>query len=215
MILTLEGLKGSGKTLVEKLISEKFEPSKFPKFTKSSIHTISPVKFVEDFKHTNKWKFTNIESSLGLSYYTSFFSDLERINRDQLTIVNRGILSLAYSGYYGYINNNEKITFGDYLELADDIYKIALHTYLPYEEDTTFIILECNKNLLSERLKSREKRIHSDIFFLEHLNTYLSLKERYEKITEKTLKKSRFHRFRNETSEDLGRIVNQLSKILS
>ena len=124
-------------------------------------------------------------------------------------------MSLPYSGYYGYVNSSETVPFDEYLDIVRELHNLALDRYRKkYEEDSLFITLECDRDELLRRIKSREYKIPSDIFFIEHYDTYVKLKYIFEKETKKQFPKSKFYTFRNENEGDLEGIIEVIGQNL-
>lgn len=205
IILTLEGLKGSGKSSIIKKVSGMGKI--MPKFSKG----ITPYpNFLENFKQDYKKEFNNIDSSLGLQFYANFFNNLVFVEWN--IICDRGLLSLPYFGYYGYINNQESIPLKEYWQICEELFREAIRHYKPWADISTFIILECTPDILIERINKRNL-IASDIFFLKNIDYYLKSKEKYESIAKKILT-SNFINLRNETNEDLESIIIKFEDIV-
>ncbi|MEK6861251.1 MAG: hypothetical protein AABY07_04725 [Nanoarchaeota archaeon] len=214
-IITIEGLKGSGKSLICERLLEKYNFTFIEKFTKIRTELVRPVDFVEDIRRKYNNKFNNIQSSLGLFFYSAFFNRLENLGDVSNYLLNRGMLSLPYFGYYGYVNSSEMIPFDEYLDVVRELHNLALDRYRKkYEENSLFINLECNKGELFRRIKLREYKIPSDTFFIEHYDTYVKLNDMFEKETKQSLSRSKFLIFRNEDVKDLEQIIRITGKNL-
>ena len=188
MIVSVEGLKGSGKsTLVQKL----HEEHGFPvarKYTKDASPPSPFPLFIEEFKEKYGNSFKNITSSLGLRYYANFFGELERqesaSGASRNSIFDRGIVSLGYSGYYGYVNNKETLPLPEYEALLFELHREALGQYSLHVkrtgQHTLFVMVDCVKDVVEQRIRARLYAIPSDTFLLEHYNQYVRLAEGLE-----------------------------------
>ena len=164
-IITLEGLKGCGKSTLLEIILRRNNIEKFEKFTKGCE---KQQDFLIDFSKRYSKFFTNMDSSLALKYYANFFSRLKRI-REEKVIIDRGILSLPYFGFYGYANSEEKLKFCDYEQVVIELYEAALNEYKRFEDFSSFFIIECGRDEIKKRLLTRRKLIPSESFFIENL----------------------------------------------
>ncbi len=207
-IITLEGLKGTGKsTLVEHL---KKNTSFFfaPKISKEK--AVLP-NFLLPFKEKYSY-FNRVESSLGLKYYAGFFNILSTYSQRPL-FLERGLLSLPFYAYYGYYYNSESIPLNHYDLIATEVFQTALNEYKKYNHESTFFILEVEPSIIKKRMEDRVDKIHSDTFFLDYFALCLNIKKRFENFTQKSLSSSKFIHLKNETPEDLNRnldiIINE------
>src|SRR3989344_1842202 len=184
--ITIEGLKGTGKSTI--------------------------IKSLSSFYHVNLLqKFKNIESTLAVNYYSNFFNNLELATNLNLTapriiLLNRGLLSLPYFGYYGYSHNSEDLKFREYLKIASELYDLAICKYNTFGLESDFIILECCQETIKKRLEKREVKIVSDTFFLKNIEVYSNMKKYFEEQAIKKIKNTRFFYRNNETIQDLVNI---------
>ncbi len=205
-ILTVEGLKGTGKSLVIKEILREHHILPLQKFTKGQ-NTIAD--FLIPFRDKYLPLFKNIDSSLALHFYSAFFHNLENTHENDI-LLNRGLLSLPSFGYYGYIHCHETMPFKKYQQIVLELYDLALFRYKPFESQSAFFILECNEEEIKKRLANREIKIPSDLFFLEHFSLYTRFKEEFEKRAKKTLTQSYFFNLKNENEKDLVTLLKKI-----
>ncbi|MBS3152252.1 hypothetical protein J4230_02475 [Candidatus Woesearchaeota archaeon] len=193
-IITIEGLKGTGKSFICNNISKNYSVKIAGKFSKGK--AVFP-DFILEFKEKYNNLFNDIDSSLGLGFYANFFHELESQN-EKFILFNRGLLSLPYFGYYGYFHNKEKIDFCTYEKILMELYELVLEKYKKFESSSIFIIIECSDDTIKTRLAKREIAIPSDIFFLDNLDLYKMAKIKFEDKAMKILTNSIFIYLQNE-----------------
>lgn len=208
-IITIEGLKGSGKTTLVKKLSEDHKIEKLEKFSKGKS---SLPNFLQEFREEHSGLFKDIDLSLGLVYYANFFNNL-RASKQNIVILDRGLLSLPYFGYYGYLQSDENLSFSRYEQTIAKLYNLVLERYKVFEKDSFFFILECSIAKTKRRLVERRKLVHSELLFLKNLEVYFYLKERFETQAKEKLK-SYFLNVRNENKDDLIQNVATIEKML-
>jgi len=202
-IIIVEGLKGSGKSTLADMISSRFNMHLLKKFTKGDTGTAG---FLSELREHYQDDFINLDYSLGVKFYSNFFNRLDASNGD--VVCDRGLLSLPYFGYYGYYLFNESISLKRYNFVVDELYGIALQEYdRLFAGKTLFLNIECGTDEIKRRLTMRTRKLPSDKFFLENLDMYINLKERFDKMAMNYLK-SRFLPFRNDYLWDLDFIID-------
>src|SRR3989338_2369314 len=203
-VLSIEGIKGTGKSTIVTKIQENYFIRKIEKFTKG-INNLP--YFLTVFREEHKDYFYNADSSLALGFYANFFNRLAEIRESEIVIFERGLLSFPCSGLYGYYISQKKISFDQYCNVALSLYNLALERYRRLERETLFLIVECTKGTVLDRLRYRAIKKQSDKLFLDKMDSYNHLQRLAEDMSMETLARSNFLRLRNESPQDLEDIV--------
>ena len=191
MILSIEGLKGSGKTTLINRLKDRFHINIAKKYTKT--------------QHPGNYSLSEFVSNL-------FFSLEESIDSD--IILDKGLITLSTAGLYGYAKENPGYSFDNYKEKNDKLLDNLIMEYRRFEDNTIFVILNCNTEERVKRVLNRPAKKPSDIYFLENIKDYLTLFERNVEVVKKSLKKSRFAEFNNNNFEDLDPIFTYLKQAI-
>lgn len=205
-ILTIEGLKATGKSLLCHKLTEKFPYIRhIPKFSKGNS---SLPSFLTELTEKYACSLPQLSASLGLGFYANFFNNLANIRDDETVLLNRGLLSLPYFSYYGYYYNPQIISIQKYKKFLMQLYKNSIFQYKEFENHSVFLILESDEEEIRRRLdiRMKEKKIPSDVFFLTHFHEYQKLKTEYEKIAQDSLN-SKFIYLKNNNRTDLEKIL--------
>src|SRR3972149_7019428 len=167
MIISIEGMKGTGKSTVAQRLSLESGIQIAAKYTQGK----SPFPgWVEKIRKEYGGVFNDAASSLGLQYYSNLFSRLEND-----CIMEKGLITAASSGYYGYVHNNEKMPFQEYADSLEGVFKAACAHYSKRAPETTFLLLECSPEIARARIYDRLRGVPSEVFFIEHQEKYNEL----------------------------------------
>ena len=95
-VLSIEGIKGTGKSTIVTKIQENYFIRKIEKFTKG-INNLP--YFLTVFREEHKDYFYNADSSLALGFYANFFNRLAEIRESEIVIfapVGKSMKSSAF-----------------------------------------------------------------------------------------------------------------------
>lgn len=210
-IVVLEGLKGTGKSTIIKRIVEGKAIRKPEKISKG---VEKWPEFVTEIGNRYSARFRDVGSSLGLQYYANFFTRVGRVGEDETVIFDRGLLSLPYFGFYGYLASAETVLFGDYERTATTLFERALEEYGRFSKSSSFFILDCSRETIKRRLASRRELIPSEQVFLDNFGAYVELKRKTEDLARQRLGRRCFFEMSNEKPEDLEKIVLKIEECL-
>jgi len=211
MILSIEGLKGSGKSTLVSLIKENFIFNISEKYTRGRYDF---YKELIDFRRKYVHLFKNIDSSLALQFNSNLFHNLLHfLGKD--VILEKGILTLGGEGYYGYVESEENLNIVKYKSICKELYEISLAKYRDLVQPSVFVILDCGLEERVNRIRAREKSKKSDIFFLENMPIYEKIFENSIENAKKALKNATFFRFMDDGRKDIENILGEIKKKLT
>lgn len=206
MIISVEGMKGTGKSTIANLLSLESGIPVVEKYTQGKC--LFP-DWVESLREEYWGEFNDATSSLGLQHYSNLFSRLEG-QCGESCILEKGLITAASSGYYGYVKNREKVPFAEYMGILKNVFEESCKHYEPFACDTTFMLLECSPEIARARVYDRLREVPSEVFFIEHQKKYNEMHSSFIQVAMQLLlpAQSRFIYAKNETPEDLEKILH-------
>ena len=212
-IISLEGLKGAGKTSIAEELGRRRNIDICEKYMHQHI-ALSSMLFSLKKRYENK--FLNIDEALGTYYYASFFSSLEKaINGGRTAIVlDKGLLSLPATGYYGYLKNKETLPFSKYSRILFETFELAIIHYNSIKADSYFFIIKCNEEERLRRIMSREEIKPSELIAVGRNDIYELIFSQSALLAQARLSRASFHYLFNENLEDKRKAISSIEALV-
>ena len=205
MIISVEGLKGTGKSTVVKRLEEELCLPVLPKFTKGKEVYPGWLENLEKEK-----EYLTQRKIFGLQFYANFFV---RLPENKRTLCNKGLITLGSSCVFSYFDPFPPRWFNVYEKDAQEIFSWAVNAYHPYLEETLFIVLHAAKEKIQKRIAQRKRNIPSERVFIGNYEDYKAVEEHRTKVL--VNEGATIIHITNEKVSDLERLVKLVKGFMS
>ncbi|MDO8556621.1 MAG: hypothetical protein Q7R96_05615, partial [Nanoarchaeota archaeon] len=145
MIISVEGLKGTGKSLLVEKLKGCVEMEVLPKFTRG--FAAYPV-WLEEIKQGYQQPF--VDECFGFRWCANFFASLAEYQEDKVVLVEKGLISLGCSGLFGHLMYSH-LPYVQYKVQMARVFNQYIAKYQPYVAQTMFIVVHADEGNMKHR----------------------------------------------------------------